>query len=144
MALKKIIRTDGFFGLYRGYSATLITYAPYSSIWWGTYHFIKQKIKRKIGDFQIPNFFLHSFSGIIAGIAAVTFTNPLDVVKTRLQVLNLSPKERNVFLLLKKLFVEEGFKGAMKGVTARFSSAIIVSCFSIVLYEEIKLRSLKK
>lgn len=83
--VSEIILKEGPIGLYRGYLASLLTYAPSSAIWWSSYGFYTGIL----GSF-VPTGTLHMLvlapSGVLAGITAATLTNPLDIVRTRLQV----------------------------------------------------------
>jgi len=80
-----IIRREGPSGLYKGYLASLLTYAPSSAIWWSSYGLYTGIL----GSF-VPTGTLHILvlapSGVLAGVTAATLTNPLDIVRTRLQV----------------------------------------------------------
>lgn len=35
---REIMRRDGFFGFYRGYTASMMAYVPNSAMWWALYH----------------------------------------------------------------------------------------------------------
>jgi len=37
-AFSQIVKTDGLKGLYRGWGAAIVSYAPSNAIWWATYH----------------------------------------------------------------------------------------------------------
>jgi dicarboxylate transporter 10 len=51
-------------------------------------------------------------ASFLAGLIAVTITNPIDVIKTRVMS---SPESRNVFEHITNSFREEGFKWMVKG-----------------------------
>lgn len=36
-AVRNVLRTEGFRGLYRGFGLTAVTQSPASALWWGTY-----------------------------------------------------------------------------------------------------------
>ncbi len=88
-----ILRTDGFFGLYRGFGAALVTYAPFMGIYFATYEQLKslsllhlqEKTGREPTSQDIP-FFYHLCGAATAGAFAAAVSCPLDVVKTRIQV----------------------------------------------------------
>lgn len=81
----EIIVKHGPVGLYKGYFASLMTYAPSSAIWWSSYG-----LYTGILGSLVPEGTLHMLvlapSGVCAGVTAATLTNPLDIVRTRLQV----------------------------------------------------------
>lgn len=90
-AFCEILKTEGVRGLYRGYTASMMVYVPSSGIWWGTYASVKGKaaafINEQGGLLRQLDVLVFGLCGILAGSTAVVVTNPMDVVKTRLQVL---------------------------------------------------------
>ncbi|XP_013414910.1 graves disease carrier protein homolog isoform X3 [Lingula anatina] len=78
--LKHVIDREGFFSLYKSNFAQMIRIFPYSAIQFGTFEFCKKNLPGKIDH---PHF-LKLTAGSIAGLAAVTCTYPLDVIRTRL------------------------------------------------------------
>ena len=86
-------------GFYRGFWASLVTYAPSSAIWFATYEATKGAIYRQLntrpGTLPESNSRrlqtgVHLLSGACAGLASVLITNPLDVAKTRLQTMDIA------------------------------------------------------
>ena len=83
--IREIMKSDGPLGLYRGYLISLMTYAPSSAIWWssyGTYTVL-------VGSIVIsgtPHMLVLATAGSLAGLTTATLTNPLDIMRTRLQV----------------------------------------------------------
>ena len=83
--IKIIWKESGVKGFYRGYLASLMTYAPSSSIWWATYG-AYTGIFTDLASVDTPKVFIQGISGPLAGITAAIATNPLDIIRTRLQV----------------------------------------------------------
>ena len=83
--IRVIWRESGVRGFYRGYLASLMTYAPSSSIWWASYG-AYTAIFSDILSFDTPKVVIQAISGPLAGITAAVATNPLDIIRTRLQV----------------------------------------------------------
>ena len=82
---RNIVKKNGPRGLYKGYFASLITYAPSSAIWWSSYN----KYTHMVGSFVpagTPHILVKAIAGPVAGLTAATITNPLDIIRTRLQV----------------------------------------------------------
>jgi len=80
-----LIKKDGWRGLYAGLSPTLMGLMPTWAISWSTYHFVRNYQTEKLGlNDQSP--FVHIRAAMAAGIATAVGTNPIWVVKTRMQV----------------------------------------------------------
>ncbi|XP_061711464.1 calcium-binding mitochondrial carrier protein Aralar1 isoform X3 [Cydia pomonella] len=80
---KKVIRHEGIFGLYRGLVPQLIGVAPEKAIKLTVNDLVRDKLMDKNGNLSI---YAEIFAGACAGGSQVIFTNPLEIVKIRLQV----------------------------------------------------------
>ncbi|XP_050664081.1 calcium-binding mitochondrial carrier protein Aralar1 isoform X1 [Leptidea sinapis] len=80
---KKVIRHEGFFGLYRGLVPQLIGVAPEKAIKLTMNDLVRDKMMDKKGNITLSGEIL---AGACAGASQVVFTNPLEIVKIRLQV----------------------------------------------------------
>ncbi|XP_066248454.1 calcium-binding mitochondrial carrier protein Aralar1 isoform X3 [Euwallacea similis] len=80
---KKVIRHEGVFGLYRGLVPQLLGVAPEKAIKLTVNDFVRDKFTDKNGSIPLYGEIL---SGACAGGSQVIFTNPLEIVKIRLQV----------------------------------------------------------
>nr|XP_029478852.1 calcium-binding mitochondrial carrier protein Aralar1-like isoform X1 [Oncorhynchus nerka] len=80
---KKVLRYEGFFGFYRGLLPQLIGVAPEKAIKLTMNDFVRDKFTGE--DDTIP-FAAEVLAGACAGGSQVVFTNPLEIVKIRLQV----------------------------------------------------------
>lgn len=83
--IKSIWKENGIRGFYRGYLASLMTYAPSSSIWWASYG-AYTGIFTDMAPLDTPKVLIQGISGPLAGITAAVATNPFDIIRTRLQV----------------------------------------------------------
>ncbi|KAG5223747.1 hypothetical protein OIU77_001661 [Salix suchowensis] len=95
---RKIIRTDGIRGFYRGFGLSVMTYSPSSAVWWASYGSSQRIIWRLLGqgtdrEGAAPSestiMLVQATGGIISGATASCITTPLDTIKTRLQVFYL-------------------------------------------------------
>ena len=79
-----ICQQEGALGLWRGTFATMLSLAPNSAVWWLAHEEAKRRIARDLRCSEDETRVL-GLSGALAGISSTVATNPLDVVKTRLQ-----------------------------------------------------------
>ncbi|XP_050300438.1 calcium-binding mitochondrial carrier protein Aralar1 isoform X2 [Anthonomus grandis grandis] len=80
---KKVVRHEGVFGLYRGLVPQLLGVAPEKAIKLTVNDLVRDKLTDKNGRIPLWGEIL---SGGCAGGSQVVFTNPLEIVKIRLQV----------------------------------------------------------
>merc|ERR1719431_44297 len=81
---KKVVRHEGFSGLYRGLVPQLMGVAPEKAIKLTMNDLARDKL-RKLNDGQLP-IWAEMIAGGCGGASQVMFTNPLEIVKIRLQV----------------------------------------------------------
>jgi len=81
---KKVFQHERFYGLYRGLTPQLMGVAPEKAIKLATNDFVRDKIKQYNRQ-QLP-IIGEVVAGGMAGFSQVLFTNPLEIVKIRLQV----------------------------------------------------------
>ncbi|RLN92969.1 hypothetical protein BBJ28_00020327, partial [Nothophytophthora sp. Chile5] len=87
---KQVFRAEGIRGFYRGYFPSIATYAPSSSIWWGSYGLLVPMYYNLMKSWQTDPFWkqvaAQGLSGASAGIITGIITNPMDIVRTKAQV----------------------------------------------------------
>lgn len=82
----------------------------------------------------VSHLFIQSVAGTFGGFTTTIITNPLDVVRARLQVQRIDSMSR----AFSNLWQEEGMRMFVKGLSARLVQSAMFS-FSIILgYETIK------
>ncbi|XP_045541290.1 solute carrier family 25 member 44 [Papilio machaon] len=130
----RVYRLHGPLGYYRGYAASLAAYVPNSALWWALYTAYQDELL-KLSPAWISHLFIQCIAGTLGGFTTTILTNPLDIVRARLQVEGVGSM-RQVF---KELWREEGLIGLYaKGLSARLAQSACFS-FSIILgYETIK------
>lgn len=134
----QIFAADGLRGFYRGYVASLLTYIPNSAVWWPFYHFYAEQLSG-LAPSDCPHLVLQAVAGPLAAATASTVTNPMDVVRARVQVEGRS----SVVETFKQLISEEGFWGLTKGLSARIISSAPTAIVMVVGYETLKKLSLR-
>jgi len=155
---RSILERNGLRGLYRGFGISILNSLPTGTIWWATYtgcqHFFQDVSfgEDKKGSFSEMNFigargFVQMASGITAGFLAALLTQPLDVIKTRLQVAeNIDTKVRkrskksdlSIVTVARDLFVNDGLKAFFRGTFARMLHLGISGTIFSSLYEILK------
>ncbi|KAG7190606.1 hypothetical protein KM043_006693 [Ampulex compressa] len=131
--VRLIYQTDGYRGFYRGYMASLCAYVPNSALWWGLYTAYQDELLRILPEW-VSHLFIQAIAGTLGGFTTTIVTNPLDIVRARLQVQRLD----SMFSAFRVLWKEEKMQMFTKGLSARLVQSACFS-FSIILgYETIK------
>ncbi|OIT22802.1 PREDICTED: solute carrier family 25 member 44 isoform X1 [Nicotiana attenuata] len=144
---RKVLKSEGVRGLYRGFGLSVITYSPSSAVWWASYGSSQRFIWSRLLDngtehggpapSQGKIVAVQAAGGIIAGATASCITTPLDTIKTRLQVMghDKRPTARQV---VKQLIAEDGWTGFYRGLGPRFVSMSAWGTSMILAYEYLK------
>ena len=120
--MQNIIRKDGALSLWRGYTATCWRDVPFSIVYWYGFEAFKARISDPTNNIPIRhNSFLTSFvAGGGSGMIAAFVTTPMDVVKTRRQVMvGSSGGEARTARLLLDILRSEGVSALFSGVVPR-------------------------
>ncbi|KAG1747867.1 mitochondrial carrier protein RIM2 [Suillus paluster] len=153
--LRDIYRDESPGALFKGLGPTLVGVIPARSINFYTYGNGKQIIAHHFNHGQ-ENSYVHLAAAAIAGVVTGTATNPIWVVKTRLQ---LTASERRhsssllstntgttagpsrvfggSFKMITQIFREEGIRGFYKGLSASYLG-VTEGTIQWVLYERLK------
>ncbi|MGH0126999.1 UNVERIFIED_CONTAM: hypothetical protein FKN15_071422 [Acipenser sinensis] len=130
---KKVVRYEGFFGLYRGLLPQLVGVAPEKAIKLTVNDFVRDKFSKKDGSIPL---FAEVMAGGCAGGSQVIFTNPLEIVKIRLQVAGEITTGPRVSAL--NVVRDLGFFGLYKGAKACFLRDIPFSAIYFPVYAHTK------
>ncbi|PON64867.1 Mitochondrial carrier protein [Parasponia andersonii] len=150
---RKVIKAEGFRGLYRGFGLTVLTQSPASALWWGAYGAAQHIIWRSLGyrddtdkkPSHMEMVTVQATAGMLAGACSSVITSPIDTVKTRLQVIDDYGIGRpSVLKTTKALLEEDGWRGFYRGFGPRFLNMSLYGTTMIVTYELIKRLSVKK
>ncbi len=79
----RIYQKEGFFALYKGNGAQMLRIFPYAALQFTSYETYKQ-LNKVIFKEKSDQYINSVVCGSLAGITAVTFTYPLDVIRSRL------------------------------------------------------------
>ncbi|KAI0685834.1 mitochondrial carrier [Cytidiella melzeri] len=145
--LRDIYQKESPRALFKGLGPTLVGVVPARSINFFTYGNGKQVIANKFNDGKEATW-VHLCAAAFAGIVTGTATNPIWVVKTRLQLaehdrpaVQARNQPKNLYggswHMIKQIMREEGFKGFYKGLSASYLG-VTEGTIQWVLYERLK------
>ncbi|KAK4479424.1 hypothetical protein RD792_014938 [Penstemon davidsonii] len=113
---RKTLSTDGIFGLYRGFGASIFGITLYRGMYFGIYDTMKPIVL--VGPFQdnfVASFFLGWSVTTVSGVCAY----PFDTVRRRMMLTSGQPvKYRNAVHAFREIIRIEGFAALFRGVTA--------------------------
>ncbi|KAF6840693.1 mitochondrial carrier protein rim2 [Colletotrichum plurivorum] len=143
--LGSVYKIEGPRALFKGLGPNLVGVIPARSINFYTYGNGKRLIA-EYGNGGQEAAWVHLAAGVVAGITTSTATNPIWLVKTRLQLdKNVAEKSggvakrqyRNSLDCIQQVMRTEGIRGLYKGMSASYLG-VAESTLQWVLYEQIK------
>jgi len=142
-AFRQILQHEGVVGLYRAFPIHQVTWAPFN----GCYFMVYEKLKDMCinAGYEDGHDNLEPIAqvscGITAGVVAASVTNPVDVLKTRLQVARANPEMfpfSSGLGAARHLLEHEGAVALMDGVLARVMWLTPRLTLCVFAYERIK------
>ena len=140
-AARGILRTEGLTGLFRGYWAQNAAWWPWNVIYFATYEHMRSAWAGSLGLASVDGLDpAHSALAATAAAAAATVvTNPVDVVKTRLQALpHASGRGASAWSIARAMLTLEGPGAFAAGMGARVFSIAPGACITFGCFEAIK------
>ena len=121
--MKHVVKTEGFFGLYKGLVPNLMGIAPSRAIYFAVY----SKTKSYLTTTHLANSsWTHMLSALSASWSVSTLTNPIWFVKTRMQLdLSSTGQQRKITDVVKEVFKSEGIGGFYRGLCASYVLSLI-------------------
>ncbi|KAJ3188224.1 hypothetical protein HDU85_005374 [Gaertneriomyces sp. JEL0708] len=139
--LRTIRRQEGIRALWKGLGPNLIGVVPARAIYFATYSQGKHAFTVLNNNRETP--LVHMASAACAGATVAACTNPIWLVKTRMQLQSETPalraaqKYRNSFHCLYSVLREEGVRGLYKGFSASVLG-LTESTLQFATYEYLK------
>ena len=149
--IRSVVQSDGVSGLYRGFGLSIFTSLPTGCIWWATYGGCQHAIDNMLCTSSEENWTLHPLlkrgliqilSGTTAAIVAAGVTQPLDVIKTRLQVGSEVASTKigtadSAGMIARDLLKTSGFQGFFRGIGPRIIymstwGTVLSSCYEFL------------
>ncbi|XP_015967637.1 nicotinamide adenine dinucleotide transporter 1, chloroplastic isoform X1 [Arachis duranensis] len=145
MSLKNIVRNEGVRGMYRGLSPTILALLPNWAVYFTVYEQLKGLLRSQDGSNELTTI-RNIIAAAGAGAATAISTNPLWVVKTRLQTQGMRPNVvpyKSVLSALTRITREEGLRGLYSGIMPSLAGVSHVA-IQFPAYESIKSYMAKK
>ncbi|KAG0301357.1 mitochondrial aspartate-glutamate transporter agc1 [Dissophora globulifera] len=139
---KKVVKNEGLLGLYRGLGPQLVGVAPEKAIKLTMNDLVREHLTDKNGHIT---FMSEVIAGGVAGGSQVVFTNPLEIVKIRLQVAGEAAKTLDAprpgaVTIVRTL----GIVGLYKGASACLLRDIPFSAIYFPVYAHLKKNMFKE
>eukprot|EP00995_Heteronema_vittatum_P008743 NODE_398_length_1408_cov_751.160412_g294_i0.p1 GENE.NODE_398_length_1408_cov_751.160412_g294_i0~~NODE_398_length_1408_cov_751.160412_g294_i0.p1 ORF type:complete len:334 (+),score=87.15 NODE_398_length_1408_cov_751.160412_g294_i0:137-1138(+) len=147
--VRDLLSTHGPRVFYRGFAVSLLTYVPSSACFWSAYHFSKPYARRLLHlpershqRWDTKDMLASMICGGAAAFVSAVVTNPLDVVRTRMQ-LDDTVQNPKFMGTLRQLVAKEGVVGFSYGLMPRVMSTMLSSSLIMMGYEALKRLSIK-
>ncbi|CAI5757679.1 unnamed protein product [Candida verbasci] len=130
--MSKIIKTEGFFGMFAGIRPAMLSIASTTGLMFGSYE-LARDFSRKYD--KIP--FIEGICGFIAGATAKGITFPLDTLRKRCQMYSVvhGKKYASAFHIFMNIIKKEGIFGLYKGFGVSILKTAPTSAISLFMYE---------
>ncbi|GJD10914.1 Solute carrier family 25 member 36-A [Galdieria sulphuraria] len=132
----QIASKEGLRGFFRGLVPTLVGVIPARSTYFWAYTTSKTMMLQKIGESPL----VHMLSAVLAGMVSNTITNPIWMLKTRMQLQaggNGAILYTSYADAFQRIVREEGFRGLYKGLSASYWG-VTEGAIHFVVYERLK------
>ncbi|KAF7513507.1 hypothetical protein GJ744_008801 [Endocarpon pusillum] len=144
-ALKKMWIEEGWRGFMRGNGTNCVRIIPYSAVQFGSYNIYKRFAEPSPGADLSP--LRRLVCGGCAGITSVTFTYPLDIVRTRLSIQSASFASLGktqghlpgmMATMIKMYKTEGGITGLYRGIIPTVAGVAPYVGLNFMVYESIR------
>jgi len=132
--LMHIWKHEGARGLYRGLGPNLVGVAPSRAIYFWSYSTAKKSLNNSLPKVNRDTPFVHVMSAFTAGFVSSCVTNPIWLIKTRLQ---LDRSHSSLRMVIRRIYAEGGMRSFWKGLTASWWG-ISETVIHFVIYEFLK------
>lgn len=139
--ISNIYQAEGWRAFFRGLGPSLAGVVPATAIKFYVYGNCKRIGAQLLGTGE-DSILVHAQAAIAAGIATATATNPIWLVKTRLQLDKAQAatgtrRYKNSLDCIRQVLRQEGISGLYKGLSASYLGSL-ETALHLVLYERIK------
>jgi len=138
-AFSTIIKTEGYFAIFKGIGPTIMGVAPYVGLNFLVYESLKKYLKEKFN--KNPTTWQLLISGALAGTIAQTITYPLDLLRRKMQMQGFSPDHPvygTTWNATRTIFAQEGIPGFYRGLIPNYLKVAPAMATTFVVYENLK------
>lgn len=143
--IQTTVQNEGIFTLWRGLFPMLLRDVPFSIFYWVGYEYLKHELLSTQFGHDYSSF-VPLLAGSVSGASAAVLTNPLDVVKTHMQVsLGESLKGQlrqmgngSLYGVMQKVVSKHGIIGLYAGLAPRVAKIAPACAIMISSYEAFK------
>lgn len=130
---RRIWEMRGISGLYRGLTATCLRQAPGFAVYFSCYDDIKHRLQKSLGE----SWAAPILAGGTAGSLSWAVVYPMDLIKSRIQVLSLdTPKsERSMWNIARGIYQKGGWRSLYRGLGITVLRAFPVNAVIFPTYE---------
>ncbi|XP_073168336.1 solute carrier family 25 member 33-like isoform X3 [Lepidochelys kempii] len=134
--MRAILEKEGIRSLFRGLGPNLVGVAPSRAIYFAAYAGAKEKLNVV---FRPESKKVHVLSAVCAGVTSATLTNPIWLVKTRMQLEARArgEKQSNALQCAIRVYRTEGLRGFYRGISASYAG-VSETVIHFVIYEALK------
>ena len=137
-----MFKKEGFLAFYKGLAPHLIGITPSKAVYFLMYERGKVWLANS-GLFPAGSNQLHIASAFLGGWCATTLTNPIWVLKTKLQLSPEKVRRRGLMRLVREIFRTEGVQGFMRGLSASYVG-VGETAVVFMVYERLKARAAQR
>jgi solute carrier family 25 iron transporter 28/37 len=131
--IRKVYVTEGIRAFYISFPTTLVMNIPYGCVMVSVNESMKKVINPR-GSYSLTTSII---SGCIAGAVAAAITNPLDVIKTRLQTMDLKPVDKVELKSISPIpIISTSTSTALTDITYNIRNRTAYQIFQQVIREE--------
>lgn len=131
--VREIVRAEGFGGVYKGVTATIMKQGSNQAIRFYVMESMKDWYRGGDSKKPVPKLVVGGF-GAIAGAASVFGNTPIDVIKTRMQGLD-AHKYKSTWDCCRQIWIHEGPRAFYKGTIPRMSRVCLDVAITFMIYD---------
>lgn len=132
--LRHVLVTEGMQALFKGLAPSLFGIIPTRALYFTAYSQFKQHYNRWL---SYESSLVHLCSAVSAGVVTTTFTSPIWVVKTQVQLESRPGRRLGVQRCIKQIYKLDGIRGFYRGLSASYAGTA-ETAIHFVIYEHIK------